>query len=74
MMKALGHLPNAVGVARIYKGLIDAMVIDEVDTSLTPLINKLGHQVWLEQTVMRTRADKKNLAKNIVKRFKSVEE
>src|SRR5439155_11440953 len=36
MLASLGHESSALGVARMYAGLIDAFVIDEVDAELAP--------------------------------------
>src|SRR5205085_3792493 len=38
MLRTLGHEVSSVGVASLYVGLIDGMIIDRVDESLAPRI------------------------------------
>lgn len=60
--------PNAVEnevlwvFARHYHGLIDGMVIDQVDENLVEPIGALGIAVPVEATVIKTDSDKTNLA------------
>ena len=42
MLATLGHEVSALGVARLYAGLVDGMVIDETDRDLAPDIELLG--------------------------------
>jgi LPPG:FO 2-phospho-L-lactate transferase len=63
MLASLGHEPTAVGVARIYAGLIDRFVLDEADASLAPQIEvEAGMAVTVLPTVMRTDDDRRALA------------
>jgi LPPG:FO 2-phospho-L-lactate transferase len=62
MLASMGHEPTAVGVARIYAGLADRFVIDEVDAGLGPEIEALGLSVDVLPTVMRTDRDRRALA------------
>ncbi len=62
MLASLGHDPTAVGVARLYGGIIDRFVIDEEDASLAPQIEALGMAVEIAPIVMRTDADRAALA------------
>ena len=66
MLTSLGHEPSAVGVARMYRGLIDIMVIDDVDRDLAPTIRDLGLGVVVAQTVMGGREDRERLATEIL--------
>jgi LPPG:FO 2-phospho-L-lactate transferase len=66
MLRTLGHDVSAVGVAAIYRGLIDAMVIDEQDASLAPRVEALGMDVLVAQTIMRDEADREALARRIL--------
>ena len=68
MMTALGHVADSTGVAAIYDGLMDAFVVDVADKALLPALEEAGHRVWVEQTVMKTRADKGALAARILAR------
>ena len=58
MLASLGHESSALGVARLYAGLVDRFVIDEADAALAPAIEALGMAVSVLPTVMRTDADR----------------
>ena len=62
MMTTLGHEVSALGIARIYQGLIDALVIDRADAHLAPAIEDLGMAVTVTDTVMRDVETKRALA------------
>ncbi len=62
MLTSLGHEPSALGVARLYAGLIDQFVIDQADAALTPKIEALGMAVTVLPTVMRSDEDRAELA------------
>jgi LPPG:FO 2-phospho-L-lactate transferase len=63
MLASLGHEPTAVGVARIYAGLVDRFVLDEADASLAAQIEaETGMAVSVLPTVMRTDDDRGALA------------
>jgi LPPG:FO 2-phospho-L-lactate transferase len=63
MLASLGHEPTALGVARIYAGLVDRFVLDEADASLAPQIEaETGMAVSVLPTVMRTDDDRRALA------------
>jgi LPPG:FO 2-phospho-L-lactate transferase len=66
MLASLGHEVSAVGVARLYAGLLDRFVIDETDAALGPSIAELGMEPVILPTVMRTDADRAALAAAIV--------
>jgi LPPG:FO 2-phospho-L-lactate transferase len=68
MMRTMGHEPNVAGVAKLYRGLIDALVVDESDREAAAALVNDGVTVWLEQTVMKSRADKTHLAERILRR------
>lgn len=52
MMRALGHEVSALGVARIYAGLIDCYVLDDLDAALAPAVEALGMRVHVTDTMM----------------------
>jgi len=52
MLRALGHEVSAVGVARLYAGLIDSFVLDEVDAALAPEVRSLGMEAVTFDTMM----------------------
>ena len=62
MLASLGHESSALGVARMYAGLIDAFVIDEADAELAPSVEQLGMEAVVLRTVMRRDADRAALA------------
>jgi LPPG:FO 2-phospho-L-lactate transferase len=66
MLAELGHDVSALGVARFYKGLIDGFVLDQEDAGLAPAIEALGMKVRIRDTMMRSDADKKRLAAEVV--------
>jgi LPPG:FO 2-phospho-L-lactate transferase len=66
MMRAKGFSPDAVGVAKYYKGLIDAMVIDEADQLHKTGLEEMGLKVRVTQTVMKSMEDRRRLAREIL--------
>lgn len=66
MLATLGHEVSAVGVARIYQGLIDVMVIDEQDRSLAPQVEALGMRCLVTDTMMTSDQRKAELARDIL--------
>jgi LPPG:FO 2-phospho-L-lactate transferase len=66
MLTSLGYESSALGVARLYEGLIGAFVIDEQDEELAPQIEALGMSVSVLPTVMRTDEDRADLARALV--------
>jgi LPPG:FO 2-phospho-L-lactate transferase len=67
MLTSLGHESSALGVARLYAGLVDRFVIDEVDAALEqPIENELAIAVEVLPTVMRADADRRHLAAALV--------
>ena len=66
MLASLGHEPSALGVARLYAGLLDAFVLDEADASLAPAVEELGMETVVLPTLMRTREDRAELARRIL--------
>ncbi|MFN8050827.1 MAG: 2-phospho-L-lactate transferase [Acidimicrobiales bacterium] len=53
LLAELGHESSALGVARIYRELAGAMVIDEEDAALAPEIEALGMRCVVAPTIMR---------------------
>jgi LPPG:FO 2-phospho-L-lactate transferase len=66
MLATLGHEVSALGVARLYAGLIDGLVIDEVDRELAPAIELAGPRVLVTATVMGGEADRRRLATEVL--------
>lgn len=63
MLASLGHQVSALGVARIYRGLVDILVIDERDAALATAIEALGMRVVATRTIMGDVAAKESLAR-----------
>jgi len=53
MMRALGHTPDSVEVARMYRDVAGTFAIDERDRDLTSAIEELGYRTVVCDTVMR---------------------
>jgi LPPG:FO 2-phospho-L-lactate transferase len=68
LMAELGVEVSALAVARHYQGLADAFVIDHADAALKGDIEALGMQVLVTETIMRSRADRERLAREILGR------
>ncbi len=66
MLVSLGHESSAVGVARLYAGLLDTFVIDEADAALGPAIEALGMAVRVLPTIMGSDDDRADLARAIL--------
>jgi LPPG:FO 2-phospho-L-lactate transferase len=66
MLATLGHEVSALGVARLYAGLIDGLVIDEADRELVPAIDLTDTRVLVTQTVMGDEADRQRLAAEVL--------
>jgi LPPG:FO 2-phospho-L-lactate transferase len=67
MLESLGHEVSAFGVAEIYAGLVDGMIIDRVDEELAPRIEALGMRVEIADTVMKDERDRRSLAETALR-------
>jgi len=66
MLTQLGHEATALGVAKLYADFAGTFVIDPVDKAQEPAISALGMKVAILPTVMKTRAQKRKLARALV--------
>ena len=66
MLASLGYEVSATGVARIYEGLVDGMVIDKVDEVERARIEALGMRVLATDAVMRDAGDRARLAREVL--------
>jgi LPPG:FO 2-phospho-L-lactate transferase len=66
MLGSLGHEVSALGVARLYVGLVQRFVIDEADANLAPAVQALGMSASVLPTVMRSDGDRARLAEAII--------
>jgi LPPG:FO 2-phospho-L-lactate transferase len=62
MLASLGHEVSATGVARMYAGLVDGMVVDRTDEGERAGIEALGMRVLTTGSVMRDTEDRARLA------------
>jgi LPPG:FO 2-phospho-L-lactate transferase len=62
MLVSMGHEASALGVARLYAGLVGRFVVDTADAELGPEIEALGMAVEVLPTVMRSDEDRRALA------------
>ena len=66
MLAALGEEVSALGVARRYVGLIDALVIDEVDAALARDVERLGIRAIVAPSVMTDDASRAALGRVVL--------
>jgi LPPG:FO 2-phospho-L-lactate transferase len=66
MLLSLGHESSARGVARIYRDLATAFVLDAVDADLEPDIAALGFRTLVTDTVMADAAGRARLARAVL--------
>ena len=66
MMTTLGYEVSALGVAKIYAGLIDCFVIDNADRELAPAVEALGLRCLVTDTMMTSMERKAELAAEVV--------
>jgi LPPG:FO 2-phospho-L-lactate transferase len=62
MLASLGHEVSATGVARMYEGLVDGMVVDRIDENERAGIEAIGMRVLVTESVMRDAEDRARLA------------
>lgn len=62
MMRALGHEVSALGVARLYAGLVDRFVVDAVDAACLPEVRALGMDAVAFDTMMVGEAGRARVA------------
>jgi LPPG:FO 2-phospho-L-lactate transferase len=67
MLRGLGLEVSPRGVARIYQGLIDVFVLDQVDAAWAPRVAALGLRPVVTDTVMRTPARAARLARVVLR-------
>lgn len=66
MLKSLGHRASATGVAGIYRGVVDGMVIDRADEEEKPEIENFGMNVLVTNTVMHNDEDRARLGRGVL--------
>ena len=66
MLRSLGHEVSALGVARLYAGLLDVFVLDEADRALAPAVEALGMRAVVADTMMTDAARRAALASEAI--------
>jgi LPPG:FO 2-phospho-L-lactate transferase len=66
MLAELGYEPSAIGVAKLYTDFTGTFVIDPADKTQAEAIRKLGMKVEVVPTVMKTRTQKRKLARSLL--------
>jgi LPPG:FO 2-phospho-L-lactate transferase len=66
MMASMGHETSALGVARLYAGVVDRFVLDDADAGLRTEIEALGLAVDVLPTVMGSDDDRRALAASLL--------
>jgi LPPG:FO 2-phospho-L-lactate transferase len=66
IFRELGRKASAFGIAQYYSGLIDGLVIDNIDAHLKRPIEALGLHVAVTNTVMKTSQDQAHLANEVI--------
>jgi LPPG:FO 2-phospho-L-lactate transferase len=67
MLASLGHEVSTAGVARIYKGLIEGMVVDRMDEGERSEIEALGMRVLATDAIMRDASHRARLAREVLR-------
>jgi LPPG:FO 2-phospho-L-lactate transferase len=67
MLRALGHDASPSGVAAVYEGLIDVMVLDDVDAAEEKAVRRHGVDTVVTDTIMRDAASKHRLAQVVLR-------
>jgi len=65
-MQALDLRVDSVGVAQLYKGLVDALLIDKADANLSPDIESMGIECIQDEIIMKNDIDKIRLASRVL--------
>lgn len=66
MMAGLGHAVDVTGVASVYRGFIDSLVIDEADAARAPLVEEMGIRTIVGNTIMEDEAARQQLARLVL--------
>ena len=67
MLTSLGHEASATGVARLYAGFLDLLVLYDEDAALADQVEALGVRACVTNTVMRDAASRRALAEATLK-------
>ena len=67
MMRGMGMKVSALGVAELYRGLVDVFVLDRADRKLAPAVEALGMRAVVTDTIMSGTPQKKALARAAIR-------
>ena len=67
MMRGMGMKVSALGVAELYRGLVDVFVLDRADCKLAPAVEALGMRAVVTDTIMSGTPQKKALARAAIR-------
>jgi len=67
MLVSLGHESSAIGVARLYRDVATAFVVDTVDRAQAPAIEALGLATHVTDTIMGDDAGRARLAGDVLR-------
>ena len=66
MLQSMGHEVSALGVARVYQGLVDVFVLDAIDAALVPDIEALGMRAVACDSMMRDAEGRRRVAADVL--------
>jgi LPPG:FO 2-phospho-L-lactate transferase len=66
MLSSLGHESSALGVARLYRGVVDVFVLDAVDADLAAEVEELGLRAVVTDTIMTDDDSRARLARTVL--------
>ena len=66
MYQEMGIEPSALSVAQHYAGILDGFVYDQLDIGQAQIIENLGLQTYVTNTLMRSPDDRRRLAKEVL--------
>jgi LPPG:FO 2-phospho-L-lactate transferase len=67
MMRELKLSASALGVARLYQGIVNVFVLDNEDQAMASKIESLGMKTVVTDTIMSSLSKKKALARAVMK-------
>ena len=73
MLRGLGLEASPAGIARLYQGLVDLLVLDHVDRAWAPQVEALGVRTLVTDTLMRSPAHAARLAGIVLRGLDSAE-
>jgi LPPG:FO 2-phospho-L-lactate transferase len=74
MLEEFGFERNSVGIASLYKDLAGTLVIDEVDSELSPQVESEGIRALVTDTIMDNPTRAAALAQAVLAEFSAAEE